>query len=400
MGNRLKPFLFISFLIVATIVLLVYGLSMAKGVLAPIFLAILLAMVLAPVSNFLEKKGCKRGWASFLSDLIFIIFICGILIAVGAEIQRVASNASSIENRLSKLYSQVDSFTENKFGYNLENPFRGSNNKAGSGQNSQGKQSGNQSNSAGNAGSGSQTSAASGNTGSGSQSSATSGNTGKSGKNLKDYLTSALTWTFSSLTTFLLVVVYIFFMLLHRDKFEKGTLHFVPEKHRDKGRKAISEILKDAQQYLFGHVILISVLTIFYTIGFSIAGMGGAFTTALLAAVLTLVPYVGTMVGNVLALGVAFVTTGDISAVWIVLATVVIGQFIESYFLEPYVVGKRMNVNPLFTILSVTIGAAIWGIIGMIVFLPLFSFIKVIADKVPVLKPIGYFIGKEDTSKQ
>lgn len=187
-------------------------------------------------------------------------------------------------------------------------------------------------------------------------------------------------------------------MLLFREKFEKGTLHFVPEKHRDKGRKAISEILQDAQQYLFGHVILISLLTGFYTIGFSIAGMGGVFTTALLAAVLTLVPYVGTMVGNVLAFGIAFVTTGSMSAVWIVLTTVVIGQFIESYFLEPYVVGKRMNVNPLFTILSVTIGAAMWGIIGMIVFLPLFSFIKVIADKVEVVKPIGYFIGKEDTS--
>lgn len=189
-------------------------------------------------------------------------------------------------------------------------------------------------------------------------------------------------------------------MLLFREKFEKGTLYFVPERNRDKGKQAISEILKDAQHYLVGHVILISILTGLYTIGFSIAGMNGAFTTALLAAVLTLVPYVGTMVGNILALGIAFVTTGNMSAVWIVLATVAVGQFIESYFLEPYIVGKRMDVNPLFTIFSVTIGAAVWGIIGMIVFLPLFSFIKVIADKIPVLRPVGYFIGKEDTSEE
>lgn len=89
---------------------------MGKGVLAPIFLAILLAMVLSPASNWLEGKGISRGWAAFLSDLIFILFFFGILVAVGAEIKRVASNANKIERRVSNLYSKVDSFAQQKFG--------------------------------------------------------------------------------------------------------------------------------------------------------------------------------------------------------------------------------------------------------------------------------------------
>lgn len=370
MNKKTKSFLLVFFLIVAIAFLSIYGLSMAKSVLGPIFLAILVAMLLARVSSFLEKKGWKRGWAAFASDFIFVIFICGILLAVGAEAKRITSNASSIQNQLSNVFSNIDSFVENKFGYNLENPFSNIKNNKNTASISPSEVTANPQNtliSAGSIG------------------------------NLQNYIKNILTWTFSSITNLLLIVVYIFFMLLHRDKFEKGVLYFVPEEKRDKASRTISEILENAQQYLWGHVILISLLTGFYTIGFSIAGIGGPFTTALLASVLTLVPYVGTMIGNLLALAVAFITTDSMSAVWIVLATVSIGQFIESYLLEPYVVGKRMDVNPLFTILSVTIGAAIWGIWGMIIFLPLFSFIKVIADKISFLRPIGYFIGKEDT---
>lgn len=369
MDKSIRNSLLHWFLIIGIIYLVFHGMAMAQTVLAPIFLAVLVAMVLAPVANFLEKHGLSTGWAAFFSDLIFILFVIGILVAVGAEIQKIASNFSSIQDRLSSLFSQISSFLE-QYGYSFENPMKDSGNNP------------------------LQDSAASG-------AAATGQTQGPYDlNNMRSAISTAFTWTFSSLTTFLILVVYIFFMLLFRNKFEKATLKFVPENEKQEGKRIISEILEDAQQYLFGHLILIAILTTFYTIGFSISGMKTAFVTALLASVLTLVPYVGSAVGNLLALGMAFITTGNMSAVWIVLATVAIGQFIESYFLEPYIVGKRMNVNPLFTILSVTIGAAVWGIWGMILFLPLFSFIKAIADHVPRLQPVGYAIGKEDTGEE
>lgn len=351
------------FLIIVILYFTFHGLAMAKTVLAPIFLAVLIAMVLSPVANFLEKKGISTGWASFFSDLLFVLFVLGILAAVGAEIQQIASNFSSVKERLSSIFSQLNSFFEN-YGYSFSNPFKDPK--------------------------------SSGVLGGGAVESPGRYNL----DNLQGLLKKTFTWTFSSLTTLLILVVYVFFMLLYREKFEKATLKFVPEDNREKGKVVISNILKDAQQYLFGHVILIIILTILYSIGFSIAGMKSAFVTALLASVLTLVPYVGTTLGGIIALGMAFITTGNTNAIWIVLVTVVVAQFIESYFLEPYIVGRRMNVNPLFTIFSVTIGAAVWGIWGMIVFLPLFSFIKAIADHVPKLHPLGYTIGKEDTVEE
>lgn len=392
--------------------------ALAKGVLAPIFLAVILAMMLVPVAGFLEKKGVKKGWAAFLSDLIFFIFILGVFWAVGMEVQKMTSQWSSIQNRLSSRFSQVESFIEKNSGFSVENPFTQGQNQKGNqtGAQQENRQQAQQANmGSGDKGKDAQQADRQGNQGGGSSpetrqegsgqknqqgsQQVKQGGEGGTGFSVKNWLTTALSKIFSSLTTILLITVYIFFMLLYRGKFRKAVLKFVPDDRQEKGKLILSGIIKGARQYLIGNLILVALLTIIYSIGFSLSGMSSPFTTAFLAAVLSLIPYVGTLLGGIIAVGLAFITTGKLSTLWIVLGTYVVAQFIESYFIEPYLVGKRVKVNPLFTILSVTIGAAIWGVIGMIVFLPLFSFIKVVADHVPMLNPIGYAIGNEDTGE-
>ena len=404
MNNKLPKFLLILFLIIGIFYFFFRGLALAKGVLAPIFLAIILAMMLVPVAAYLERKGMKMGWAAFFSDLIFVVFILGTLWAVGMEVQKLSSQWSSIEGRLSSQFSKVESFVEDNSGFTLQNPFTMGGSKQGEQTSSQGK------NKQANTDSGinqqpenqqskQQQENKSKTLQQQENQQAQQGGGGSSGFSAKNWLTTLLSKIFSSLTTLLLITVYIFFMLLYRRKFWKAVLRFVPDEQKEKGRIILSQIVKQARQYLFGNLILVLSLTIVYSIGFSISGMKSPFTTAFLAAVLSLIPYVGTLLGGIIGVGVAFITTGKMSAVWIVLVTYVVAQFIESYFIEPYLVGKRVKVNPLFTIMSVAIGAAVWGVIGMIVFLPLFSFIKAVADHVPMLNPVGYTIGNEDSGE-
>lgn len=321
----------------------------------------------------------------------------------------MASQWSSIQDRLSSKFSKVESFIENNSGFSVENPFtHGKVQQKNQGAAQQGSQQSNQQqanqgsgNSGGDQQEGNRQRSQSGesNGEAQQQESQQAKQGGGKGFSVKSWLTTALSKIFNSLTTILLITVYIFFMLLYWGKFRKAVLKFVPEKHQEEGKQILSGTIKDARQYLVGNLILVALLTIIYSIGFSFSGMKSPFTTAFLAAVLSLIPYVGTLLGGIIAVGLAFITTGKLSTVWIVLGTYVVAQFIESYFIEPYLVGKRVKVNPLFTILAVTIGAAVWGVIGMIVFLPLFSFVKVVADHVPMLKPIGYTIGNEDTSE-
>lgn len=378
MNNKLIRFLLIAFLIVGIFYFLFLGMNRAKGILAPIFLAMILSMMLAPVANFLEKKGLNEGLSAFCSDLIFVLFIVGTLWAVGMEVKRMTDQWSTIENRLSDQFSRLETFVENNSGFSIDNPLDKEASNSAEGNSNSASENQEQS-----------------------EKTSSEEEQGKSGmsNSFKNQLTSVASSTFSSFGNLLLIAVYIFFMLLYREKFRKAALKFIPEKHQSEGKTILSKIVTQARQFLVGKTILVIALTIVYSIGFSISGMESAFTTAFLAAVLSLVPYIGPMIGGMIALAVAYVTTGQLNAVWIVLGTYMIAQFIESYLIEPFLVGNRIKVNPLFTIFSVVIGAAVWGVIGMIVFLPLFSFIKSISDHVPILQPLGYTLGNEDSGE-
>jgi predicted PurR-regulated permease PerM len=70
-------------------------------------------------------------------------------------------------------------------------------------------------------------------------------------------------------------------------------------------------------------------------------------------------------------------------------------QFVQSYIIEPLVVGSEVNINPFFTIAGIVAGEMVWGIPGMILSIPLLGMAKIICDGVPQLQPIGFLIGTE-----
>ena len=78
-----------------------------------------------------------------------------------------------------------------------------------------------------------------------------------------------------------------------------------------------------------------------------------------------------------------------------VIITYAIVQFIQTYLLEPLVVGSEVNINPLFTIIGLVIGELVWGIPGMILAIPLLGITKIICDNVDDLKPYGFLLGTQ-----
>jgi predicted PurR-regulated permease PerM len=83
-----------------------------------------------------------------------------------------------------------------------------------------------------------------------------------------------------------------------------------------------------------------------------------------------------------------------------VIITYAIVQFLQTYFLEPLVVGAEVNINPLFTIIILVLGELIWGIPGMILAIPLLGIVKIVCDHIEPLKPYGYLIGRDRRKKR
>jgi predicted PurR-regulated permease PerM len=141
------------------------------------------------------------------------------------------------------------------------------------------------------------------------------------------------------------------------------------------------------------------MLWVMYGIGFSIAGVNNALFFAVLCGVLELVPFVGNITGTSITVLMALAQSSDIKVVVGVIITYALVQLIQTYILEPLVVGDRLNLNPLFTILIIVVGEAVWGIAGMILAVPLLGIFKIICDNCEPLKDYGFLIGPPKEKK-
>jgi predicted PurR-regulated permease PerM len=132
-----------------------------------------------------------------------------------------------------------------------------------------------------------------------------------------------------------------------------------------------------------------------YSIGFSIVGVKYAVLFAIICGVLEIVPFVGNLTGNLLTVLMVLIQGGGMGMVIGVIITYSIVQFLQSYLLEPLIVGAEVNINPLFTIVILVLGNLVWGIPGMVLAIPLLGIIKIVCDHIPSLNPYGYLIGSD-----
>lgn len=140
---------------------------------------------------------------------------------------------------------------------------------------------------------------------------------------------------------------------------------------------------------------MIVTLWVLYGIGFSIAGVKYALFFAILCGLLEIVPFVGNLTGTSLTIIVSLAQGGNSNIIIGILVVYGIVQFIQTYILEPLIVGAEVNINPLFTILAIVAGETVWGIGGMILAIPLLGIVKIICDHIEPLKPYGFLIGQD-----
>ena len=157
----------------------------------------------------------------------------------------------------------------------------------------------------------------------------------------------------------------------------KFLMKAVPTDQHQNTIKMVHEAGEVSQKYLTGMALMILSLWIMYGIGFSIIGVRYAIFFALLCGTLEMIPFIGNLTGTILTVLMGVIQGGDVKLIVEILIVYGLVQFIESYILQPLVVGNEVNLNPFFTILSIVIGDAIWGVSGMILAIPIFGMLKI-----------------------
>jgi predicted PurR-regulated permease PerM len=123
-------------------------------------------------------------------------------------------------------------------------------------------------------------------------------------------------------------------------------------------------------QYLRGMLIVISIMSVFYSVGLSLIGIKGAVALGVFTALMIVIPYIGITLGFTLAILAAILQFGPTGAIIGVLAVYGLGQFLEGFFLTPRLVGERIGLHPVAVLFALLLFGKLFGFFGVLLALP------------------------------
>lgn len=178
---------------------------------------------------------------------------------------------------------------------------------------------------------------------------------------------------------FMTVPFILFFMLKDGPKFKQFAIKYLPANARHDYLDLFKQIDEKVGSYIQGQMIVSICIGILLFIGYSIIGLKYALILALIAALTSVVPYLGPMI----AISPAIVVALTISPIMLLKLAIIwcIVQFVESHFISPNVMGKTLKIHPLTIIFVLLCAGKIAGIIGVILVIPAYAAFKVIVSK-------------------
>lgn len=205
--------------------------------------------------------------------------------------------------------------------------------------------------------------------------------------------------TLSSFTntamSLILIPLYTFLILLYRKLFVNFLCKIVPSKEHKTLIDILVNIGSIVQNYIVGLIIEMAIVASLTTSGLFLLGVPYAILLGVITALLNLIPYIGILFAALLTIVAALTTSTDPTIV-VKIGLMIWGiQLFDNNFLVPKIVGNKIQINALVSIIGVIIFGTLAGIAGMFLALPMIAILKVIFDRVETLKPYGYLIGDD-----
>lgn len=200
--------------------------------------------------------------------------------------------------------------------------------------------------------------------------------------------------TFSSVFIFLgLLPIYIFLILFYRNLLMRFIFYWFPVEEYDRVSEGIKETESIVKSYLVGLLIQIAYITVLLGGILLLFGIKHALLIGVIFAILNLIPYVGALFGNIIGVLLTLTSSQDLGPVLTVLIAIAVVQFLDNNILMPKIVGSKVKINALASIVGVVIGGNLAGIPGMFLSLPTIAILKIVCDRTDNLKQWGVLLG-------
>jgi len=343
--NQTASFLLVIGLVIA---ILVAG----RTFLIPIAIAMLFSFLLLPVSRFMENHGLHRVLAILVSLLLAVVVLTGIGYFMYHQVANFADDGPQLKKELNEKIEDIQKYVYRNYQVSHGEQKKWINEQTDLLLDSSGQ-----------------------------------------------YLSGIFAFTGNLVASITLMPIYIFFMTLYRDKIKVFLCKVTPTVQNDHILSVAHKTAEVSYKYIRGLFIDIAILAVLNSVGFLILGIDYAILLGILVAVLNVVPYIGVIIGSIIPFAIALLTGESSAVAFGTIGVCIAVQFVDNNFLTPKIVGSSVSINPLATLLSIILGGMLWGIAGMMLFIPLLGMAKVICDSFPATQPFGYLIGEEAKMK-
>jgi predicted PurR-regulated permease PerM len=332
-----------------TIAILGTLLFIGQNILLPLFFSMLLAGLLIPVVNFLNKRKIPHVLSITLSLIVSLVLLFGIFYFLTTQVLNFLDDSEMIKDKITHLVLDIKQWVSKNFhvGIRKQNQYLQD----------------------------------------------TAKEISTSGPKL-------VSQTFLSITEIgsylLFIPIYTFLLLYYKDLIRKFLIELFKDGSEEKEISVMHGCRSVAQYYVTGLLIEMTIVFALNSLGFLILGIKYAIFLALISALLNLIPYVGMLVANLFCMLITLITsqdTGDVIWVAAILSGV---QLVDNNVLMPLIVGSKVKINALATIIGILVGGALCGVQGMFLAIPGVAVLKVISDHVDSLKAWGIMMGDKN----
>jgi predicted PurR-regulated permease PerM len=336
--------------VLVSLIAIGYLVILAKELLSPIIFSCLFSILLLPLASFLERKfRLPRGAASMLAVILLLAAISLIVYVVGAQIGALADDWPQFKQQLFSSLNDLQHWISRKYHINAHKQLNYVESAT-------------------------------------SQVLATG--------------TTVVGATLLSLSSILLFLIFTFIYTFFFLNYRRLIMTFLISVFLEENSLVVHEIVENVQfilrKYILGLFIEMVIVSTFVCIVFWALGVKYAILLGLITGLFNIIPYLGIFTALLLSALITFATSVIAGKVVLVIVTLVVTHLIDSNVLLPVIVGSKVKINPLITVLGVVVGEMIWGISGMFLSIPVIAVLKIVFDRVHSLKPWGLLLGEEE----
>lgn len=328
-----------------SIILLLYIARLGHELLVPLAFAFLLSIMLLPMATALEKWRFSRGAAALTVILLFVVLLTGVCMLVATQMGAFVADFPQLQQQLLHTITDMQAWVNMKFHID-------------------------------------------------------------SAKQM-DYLEQLAMGTLGSATAFvsttllslssllifiIFVLLYTFFLLLYRSLLVTFLITVFDTKYRETLLSVIVETRLIIKGYVSGLMIEMVVVAIVNCTLFWILGIKYATLLGIMAALFNIIPYLGIYVATIISMLLTLTNSSLGTTLQVGIGLLVI-HFLDSNILLPRIVGSKVKINALITILGVVAGNLLWGIPGMFLAIPFIAILKIIFENIEQMKPWAILMG-------